>query len=290
MNWKTLEIKDKKIIDEYTKGKFTISDLNFTNFLIWSSSEKIEFLEKDSILLIRGEFEGLKYYFVPMSKKGIDDKEKIEEAMIELYNRKEKIVFIPEEYKEALENKFVFQELRDTFDYIYNMESLSLLKGRNYSEKRNKINGFKKLYNYSYEKLSDNNIEEIEEFQKEWIIKNEKHKDRIIVAESIGITLLLKNYKQLGIVGGVIRIDGKIIAYALGERLNDEMAVIHIEKALIEYKGSYQMINYYFSKEEFKDMKYINREDDFGNEGLRIAKLSYLPAKLLKKYEILDLR
>jgi len=101
---------------------------------------------------------------------------------------------------------------------------------------------------------------------------------------------ILHNFDKLDLIGAMIKIDGKVIAYSLGEVLNDEYAVIHIEKGLNNYIGSYQMINYLFAQNEFSKCKYINREDDFGDEGLREAKESYHPAFLLKKYEIVGIK
>ena len=55
------------------------------------------------------------------------------------------------------------------------------------------------------------------------------------------------------------------------------MAIIHVEKAFSEVHGLYPFINKTFVEKYFKDIKYINREDDMGLEGLRKAKQSYHP-------------
>ena len=102
----------------------------------------------------------------------------------------------------------------------------------------------------------------------------------------MGIEELLNNYENLGLRGGIIKVDKKIVAYAIGEKLTADMGVIHIEKGIFDYQGSYQMIDMYVAKEEFSDVQYINREDDFGSLGLREAKLSSPQIKLLKQYSI----
>jgi len=81
-----------------------------------------------------------------------------------------------------------------------------------------------------------------------------------------------------------LRIDGKIQAFSLGELLNPEMAVIHIEKANTQYHGCYAMINQQFAEHCWKDVPYINREEDMGIPGLRQAKRSYHPVKMVEKY------
>lgn len=281
MCWKRLTVEDRDIIQKYLKGRFNTSDLNFSNLLLWSKSENIEFIIEDEVLVIKGCYEGNEYFFPPVS---IDNSTtKIKESIKKIRESRGDILFIPEFYADFLKDEFNLIENRDSFDYLYLQKDLAELKGRKFTSKKNKINKFKKAYNYTYESISEKNIEEVREFQREWIKTRE---DNIVIAESLGIELLLDNYTSLELKGGVIRVDGKIIAYAFGEKLNSEIAVIHIEKGISEYQGCYQMINMYVAKEEFSDVLYINREDDFGIEGLRIAKLSYCPIELLKKYSI----
>ncbi|MEG0069673.1 MAG: phosphatidylglycerol lysyltransferase domain-containing protein [Cetobacterium sp.] len=282
MDWKKLELEDREIIQNYLDGKFETSDLNFGNIFLWSISENIEYKLKSNILYIRGNYEGNNYYFCPVSKE--DKKEDIINAIKEIKDENKEIVFIPEKYAEFLKDEFELIEKRDSFDYIYLQEDLAELKGRKFSSKKNKINKFVRSYDYTYEKISKENIEEVRAFQNEWI-KN-RMQDRIIISENMGIQSLLDNYEMLNLRGGIIKVKGKIVAYAFGEKLTSDVGVIHIEKGDSEYQGSYQMINKYVAKEEFFDVKYINREDDFGSEGLREAKLSYQPIKLLKKYNI----
>lgn len=283
MSWKRLCIESREEIQKYLKNKFETSDLNFTNLFLWSFSENIEFKIKNELLYIRGTYEDEKYYFTPISKD--DNISSLLEAFKKIISKQRRIVFIPEKYKQLLEDHIEFVEERDSFDYIYLQEDLATLKGRKFSSKKNKVNKFKKIYDYTYSKITKDNIEEVRSFQRKWMDER-INKDSILISESAGIEKILDNYDKLNLRGGFIKVDGNIVAYAIGEKLNDELAVIHIEKGIVEYLGSYQMINQYLAKEEFDDVKYINREDDFGSLGLREAKLSYNPVKLLKKYTI----
>ena len=63
------------------------------------------------------------------------------------------------------------------------------------------------------------------------------------------------------------------------------MAVIHIEKANTDYDGSYAMINQQFAEHCWSEYTYINREEDMGLPGLRKAKESYHPHKMIVKYQ-----
>lgn len=284
MEWKNLDIDAKKTVDEYCKEKFKISDLNYTNFILWSKTEDIKYLEKDEVLYIKGEYEKEEYFFPPMVKDIEKDIDKLKMAFKGLIENKKKIVFIPEEYVEKLP-EIEFIENRDSFDYIYLSEDLAFLKGRRYAKKKNKVSQFIR-YNYTYEKIDAKNIEEVKEFQKLWYEINQGHKNHIIDSENIGIDILIKNYEKLNLIGALLKVEGKVVAYTIGERLSKDMAVVHIEKGLIDYRGSYQAINYFFVQNELKEYKYVNREDDFGDEGLREAKLSYLPVFMLKKYRL----
>ena len=282
MNWKKLTIESRNELQNFLKEKFETSDMNFTNLFLWSFSENIQYAIEGDIVYIKGVYEGDEYYFSPVSKNG--NKDEVISAVKRIKEHGGKIVFIPESYEDFLKEKFILAEERDSFDYIYLQEDLAELKGRKFSSKKNKINKFKKMYNFTYEKISKENIEDIRAFQRRWT-ENRKE-DTIIISETLGIEELLNNYESLELRGGVIKVDGKIVAYAIGEKLTENMGVIHIEKGILDYQGSYQMINMYVAKEEFSDVEFINREDDFGSIGLREAKLSYQPIKFLKKYSI----
>ncbi len=91
-------------------------------------------------------------------------------------------------------------------------------------------------------------------------------------------------FEELGLTGGLLRKDGEVIAFTLGEPLSDDTFVVHFEKAFPEIQGAYTMINQQFVLAECQNYKYINREEDTGDEGLRKAKLSYHPVILLSKY------
>ena len=77
-------------------------------------------------------------------------------------------------------------------------------------------------------------------------------------------------------------------AFTIGENINENMAVIHIEKANPEIRGLYPYINQQFLVHEFKDVEFVNREEDLGIEGLRKAKLSYHPCKFVEKYTVME--
>jgi hypothetical protein len=175
--------------------------------------------------------------------------------------------------------------VRDTFDYIYSSEDLINLSGKKYQPKRNHISYFMKNNNWSYETLTKENIPECLEMSKLWLDGALEEYKEELEGELKIIERVFDNYDELDYVGGLIRVDGKVVAYTMGEKGPDGVFCVHIEKAFADIRGAYPMVNQQFVKNELSEYKYINREDDTGAENLRKAKLSYYPTILAEKYE-----
>ena len=89
----------------------------------------------------------------------------------------------------------------------------------------------------------------------------------------------LRLFKELHLTGGVLRIDGEVVAFTIGEPICEDTYVVHIEKAYADVQGAYTMINQQFVEHECMNYKYVNREDDTGAEGLRKSK-TFIPSCL----------
>lgn len=177
---------------------------------------------------------------------------------------------------------------RDESDYIYDREKLATLAGKKLHGKRNHINRFTENYpNWTYETMSDDNMEECVAMAKQWCKENcvdeENEPDEEKQGETKLVVKAIRNRKELGMIGGLLRADGRIVAITLGEPLTSDTFVVHFEKAFPEIQGAYPMINREFVKHELSEYNYVNREEDMGLEGLRKAKLSYKPEILLNK-------
>ena len=96
----------------------------------------------------------------------------------------------------------------------------------------------------------------------------------------------LRNFYDLNLQGAVILINGNVEAFTLGELLNEETAVVHIEKANPMIPGLYAVINQEFCRHSWFQVPFINREQDLGVSGLRTAKMSYHPHHLVEKFRI----
>ena len=125
---------------------------------------------------------------------------------------------------------------------------------------------------------------------KRWCAANDCMMEDEKLSEQCAVAQAFRHFEALGLKGGLIRVDGEVIAYCMGEPLNSDTFVVHIEKAMSEIQGAYPMINQQFVKNTCQDYQYINREDATGAEGLRKAKLSYYPVLLEEKCSAVAVR
>lgn len=198
---------------------------------------------------------------------------------------------IPEEVVPTLVNEYhgtiPGTPSRDWADYLYNATDLANMAGRRFSGQRNHINKFKKLYpDYKYQRINQDNLSRVIEFLHDYEINYGKQAS--LAREEFEKVLELMPYlERFNLPGGFIEVGSKIVAMSIGEIVNDTL-YCHIEKAIKDYPGSYQMIVKEFSSDMMQyGINYINREEDVGDEGLRTSKLSYHPIQLLDKYCVL---
>lgn len=285
LEFKNLSINDIKNYYQYANLTKEFSCENsFVNLLIWQTAYNNMIAFEDGAVFIKSATEK-PYFYLPFC----DDLEKGVEKIFQYCNGQKPTFFLSdgpafEEFKAKFGNDFTITELGDGTDYIYLRENLAELKGKKYHAKRNHINAFSKKYDWRYEPITQENTEKIKICAKNWYEERAENPDRIISYEEDGLEIILSNMDALNVKGGAILVEDKVVAFALGSPINDEVYNIHIEKALLEFGESYAVINREFAKNELGDYKYINREDDMGIEGLRKAKLSYYPEILLKKY------
>lgn len=199
---------------------------------------------------------------------------------------------VPRKLKDILVNRegLRFTEDRDQHEYVYSVKDLIALKGKAYSHKRNRVRAFLDGYEWDYEEITPAVFGEVMDFQEKWRVHREgtmtPDEAASLDGEDIAVRNALGKWKDFGFMGGLLRVDGRIIAYTIAEELDIENLDVHFEKAFSEYAGSYQAINYMFLKNQGAGYKYVNREEDMGELGLRAAKLSYNPILMLEKYQM----
>jgi len=185
-----------------------------------------------------------------------------------------------------LQSDEVFREARDSWDYVYLQEDLASLRGRRYHGQKNHYNAFKKDHpDYIFERINPENYAECLNFGEEWC-KARMDSDPSIVWEWRALQEAFVNFEALGLQGGAIRVDGRIEAFGFGKSINGEVCDENVEKANPDIRGLYAAIQTECAQHIWPDMKYINREEDMGSEGLRRAKESLHPAFMVKKYNL----
>lgn len=284
--FKLLDIEDKELFDKYIKeGNITSNFSSFGTLFAWRKQFPIRFIEKyDSIIIKYGDKENC--YMFPIGKRNT---ESIDYILKSQDNDDFEIINITDEDKTFMEknypDKFEFVLDRDSSDYVFSYEKLAFLKGKKLSAKRNHINKFMSMHpEYKYEKITSENIRDCAIMSLEWCKMNDCGKSAEVKKDACAVKEFFKFYEQLGMIGGLIRAGGKVVAFTFGEKMNDDMFVVHVEKAFNDINGAYPIINRDFVINELGDFKWINREEDMGVEGLRKAKSSYHPDFMVNKY------
>jgi len=288
LDFQPISIEDKEKINEYLKNaEEPFCDFTFGNLFSWAVVENTEIAFLNNFLFIRFSDDEKYYYSFPIGNG------EIKNAVLEIienskkYNKKLCFVCLTKKQAEILKNifneKIIIKENRNSFDYVYSVEKLSLLKGRKYHSKKNHFNSFEKSFDFIYEEIDENNINECITFANEWYKKSEKNAS--LLKEQKVLNNALSNYFKLNFIGAIIKINNKIVAFCVGEKMcKENIFCTHFEKADFEIPGAYTAINKLFSEFSINNFEFVNREDDAGIDGLRKAKLSYHPEFILEKY------
>lgn len=296
--FKEITIEDREILNPYFDlVDYEACEYNFNTLYMWQHAYKTAYHIGDNFAVLVGEYKGEVFSILPLAKK--EDLPKVIDFVLDYFKEiEEKLYFrgITEEVvdylKEQYGDRFEYVAERDIFDYVYDGEILRTLKGRKNSKKRNHINYFLSEYEgrFEYRLLGKADFDDCRQLLDDWTVNKEENNniEEGVDDERLGIEKLFAHYDEvcdrLKIAG--IYIDGKLEAFTMGELLNNNMALIHIEKANPEIRGLYPYINQQFLVHEFPDVEFVNREEDMGIEGLRKAKLSYHPCKFVEKYTV----
>jgi len=189
---------------------------------------------------------------------------------------------VPEKMAGQLESMgFEVREDRDNFDYLYSRQSLSELTGRKFHKKRNLIKAFLKNYTYTGEPLLESHLPAALQILEAWAEGRDDPGDYAAAKEA------LEKAEPLQLCGGIYYVEGRPVAYSLGEEnALGKSFIVHFEKAVGGYKGVWQFVNQAFAAILPEQYDTVNREQDLGNEGLRRAKHSYKPIGYVKKYRV----
>lgn len=194
-----------------------------------------------------------------------------------------------EELEQLFPGAFHIWPVRDTFDYVYDIHDLCDLRGRKYQKKRNHFNRFQANHpHYTVEPLDCGNLSRVQHMVNDWYIHRRKlDPDGDYLLESLALAKAFRHREELHMEGLALMDGGEILAVTLGSRLNGDTFDIHFEKAREDVDGAYTAINCEFARHlrlKYPEVRFLNREDDLGLEGLRKAKLSYSPHHMVEKH------
>ena len=286
-----------KIIEKYiNKSTISFCDISLGVKFMWGDDFVIDYaIFNDTLIMKETCPDYADAFYYPMGKD-------IEGALeqIELYAKEKNLPLLfccldnltAGNLSKRYEKVKIYND-RDWSDYIYDAEKFKTYSGKKFSGQRNHVNKFKRLYpNYSFKVIEESDFKRIKEFLEEFKSNTEflRWTEEI---EQRKVFDLVQNMFNLSQVGGLLEVENKVVAFSVGEIIGDTL-IVHIEKALTKYDGVYPTMAQEFAKAFCDDkIKFINREEDCGDTGLRISKLQYQPIEvkeknLLKAYTLFD--
>lgn len=290
-DFKRPQLEDKEVISHYFKHHTSRScERTFVNVFLWARFYNVTFAIIEDTLVFKSEDENSFAFAYPAGEP-----ENVKKALDTLYQYSQergvpfRLYNVTPDHFEQIEawypGRFQIEYNEDLADYVYESEKLCTLAGKKLHGKRNHINKFKSLYEgrWSYETMSGDNVAECFQMALKWRNQNgcdddpEKNSEMCVTLNS------LRLFRELELTGGILRVDGQIVAFTIGEPICSDTFVVHIEKAFPDVQGAYTMINQQFVEHECMDYRYVNREEDTGDEGLRKAKRSYRPVFMVEK-------
>lgn len=288
MTWKPIQLEDKPIFNAlFFEDPPTISELTFTNLFMWRHrNHPVWKLEHDCLLIVMQPQQEQSYGLQPVGKGNKEKALKAVFAYLESFSANPFIGRVSEDFVDRYVDLSCYQVVEDpaNSDYVYLAKELIDLPGNRFHKKRNHVNKFMKSYEFQYRPLTTNLVDCFLRLQEDWCELRNCAEDPDLAHEDRAVYEALIHMEELDFKGGAILIDSRVEAFSLGEYLNRDTVVIHIEKANPHIPGLYAAINNLFCKETWADATYINREQDLGIEGLRRAKESYHPHHKVKKF------
>ena len=290
LNFVKLDLKYRDVFKKYTYG-YINQEASFANLMMWNGVYYDGHLAEccDTMVINFANLNGKNRFSMPYGEK-----QNILCAVGQMCDycnslgMDYSLIDGNEEFCKLVEESGLFdmnyKQNRDFQEYVYSSEKLANLSGKELHSKKNHVNKFRSLYNYKFDEMSLSDTKKCLQLAEKWLdVKYEGNKTAYNM-ELTSIVTALENFEYFNLFGGVLYVDDEIVAFTVGEERSADTALIHIEKADMNYKGVFAAINCEFANMLAPKYKYLNREEDMGIEGLRKAKLSYRPEFFTDKY------
>ena len=293
MDFKQITLAEKELFRPYlAMRRHDLITYNFTNFYLWRDWDPYGWAEIEGALVIKSDYHDWDAVLPPFAPKD-GPILKATEHLIEWYKERQ-IPFLMTEVSEAVRvfyehywpGRFTATEFPPGFNYIYRQEDLAQLAGQQYAAKRNHVHHFmRENPGFRFLPLTAEWIAGCRDMELAWLQRHDEANEAILHEHS-GVMDALDHLDELDCLGACLVGREQVIAFTIGEPLNGDTFAIHIEKADIGVRGSFQAINQFFARDFCIGYRFINRAEDMGHPGQRKAKLSYHPHHLEKKYHL----
>jgi uncharacterized protein len=285
--FKPLSLDDKAVIIRHLRATSReICELSLGNMFIWQEFDRpqVTCINNNTCILIDPPNEPA-YFLEPLGRSEVAATVKIMLKHIGHVSR------VSKSFAELLpKDSYNLIPLRNQFDYLYLRQELAELKGRKYDGKRNHLKRFQAKYpDYEFVPLEPGFRKEALALFEKWFKVREESKyfPRLAYTSQKGaVTEAFTLFEKLNLIGGVLLVGGKMKGFTLGSKLNAETVSVHFLYSDPELPGIFPTILWEASNKTFTAYKYLDLEQDLGIPGLRTAKLSYHPLKLVEKFDV----
>ncbi len=284
---KPIELADKEEVQSYLElFPPDICELTFANIYIWREWEKPRLTKINGNLgVLCSPPDEPAYFLEPVGEN------KLDESISLCLDLAPRLSRLSEKFLGKLQGQYLIKEDRNNFDYVYLTQELAELSGKKFDGKRNWIRRFEKQFKSELTVINETHLQGCLELVKQWgqdsaDREEQAGQDNHTGAAVRAIEEALLNFKLFGFSTMAVLINGRVAGFCLGEKLNPETAVVHVELASREFPGLYQFLNRECARRAWQQFRYINREQDAGLAGLQRSKLSYHPHHLVKKYDL----
>ena len=251
----------------------------FANLVGWQFWYDTEVCVLENAVVLRYTLDGQRAYMVCTSEALSSE---LIEALFDDSNGDLTLMGLEDSQVAQLQTSHLFsvEPDRDQYDYIYRRTDLATLHGKHLDAKRNHINRFRAEHpDFEYRPLTPESFDECRRLTEIW--QEDKAASDTIDAEHRVMETIFSNWNALGMTGGSIFVDGRMVAFTYGSAVTTDTLDVCVEKADRHVEGAFAIINQQFAEHLPEQYIYLNREEDMGILGLRQAKLSYHPEILL---------
>lgn len=276
-----LELGDKALLDRlFSTLQPRVSELTFAGLYLFRNAHHYRLaMAGDSLVVLGKGYDGSDYFLPPLGGDVSEALKQLFDNDLPLYGADDHFVQV-----HLSDSSLNIAEQRDSFDYLYLRDELATLPGSRFHKKKNRVNYFINRHSFITKIYSPEHERSCLTLLDTWLRSQRSETAASLLLEIEATQEALGNANILGLEGVVILVNDAVAAFALGERLNRDTVVCHFEKADPFSEGLYQLVNREFARLLFPECRFINREQDLGDPGLRNAKLSYHPVELVRKF------